>query len=241
MALVIDSAPIPSDYFGVLWALAGIKDAVVLEHGAAGTTFYNAVTFNSMNRQSTRGVHFTTGMDEDDVVMGREDKIVRAIEELDEQYRPRVISLAATAITSVIGLDLEGLRREMQPKVNARLLAFPGGGFAGDYTDGIKSVFRTLIDEVVHPTTDVRPRTVNLIGPTVDTFNHPSDFAEIERLLSLLGVDIHAVFTRGTDVERLERVSSAALNIVTRDIGLEAAELLERRFGTSGLDEKASR
>jgi light-independent protochlorophyllide reductase B subunit len=232
LALVVDSAPIPSDYFGVLWALSGIRDAVILEHGAAGTTFYNAVTFNAMNRQTTRGVHFTTGMDEDDVVMGREDKIVRALEELDRTYCPRVISLAATAITSVIGLDLEGVRRELQPTVNARLLAFPGGGFAGDYTTGIKSVFRTLVEEVVVPPSEIHPRSVNLIGPTADTFNHPSDYAEIERLLSLLGIDVHAVFTQGTNVASIESMSEAALNIVTRDLGLEAARLLEQRFGT---------
>lgn len=232
MALVIDSAPIPSDYFGVLWALAGIKDAMVLEHGAAGTTFFNAVTISAMNRQTTRGVHFTTGMDEDDVVMGREDKLVRALHELDERYSPRIISLAATAITSVIGLDLEGIRRELQPTVNAKLLAFPGGGFAGDYMTGIKNVFHTLIEEVVVPSPEIRPRTVNLIGPTADTFNHPSDYAEIERLLSLLGVEVHAVFTHGSDVAQLETMSAAALNIVTRDLGLEAAQLLQRRFGT---------
>jgi len=231
LALVFDSAPIPSDYFGVQWALAGIEDALILEHGAAGTAFYNAVTFNSMNRQTTRGVHFTTGMDEDDVVMGREDKIVSAIEELDERYHPPVISLASTAITSVIGLDLEGIRRELQPRVDARLLAFTGGGFAGDYTVGIKNVFRTLVDEIVRPAKP-RARTVNLIGPTVDTFNHPSDYAEIERLLSLVGVEVHAVFTRGTDVARLESAPAAALNIVTRDLGLEAAQLLQDRYGT---------
>lgn len=232
MALVIDSAPVPSDYFGVLWALAGINDAVILDHGAAGTAFYNAVTFNAMNRQTTRGVHFTTGMDEDDVVMGREDKIVRAVKELDDQYRPQIISLASTAITSVIGLDLDGIRRELQPEVNARLLAFSGGGFAGDYTVGIREVFRTLIDEVVAPVPETRGRAVNLIGPTVDTFNHPSDYAEIERLLALIGAEIHTVFTKGAEVARLASVPAAALNIVTRDIGLEAAQLLQERFGT---------
>jgi nitrogenase molybdenum-cofactor synthesis protein NifE len=232
MAIVMDSAPVPSDYFGVLWALAGIKNALILEHGATGTAFYNAVTFNVMNKQSPKGILFTTGLDEDDVVMGREEKIVRAVEELDGRYRPRIISLAATAVTSVIGLDLEGLRRELQPRVNAKLLAFSGGGFLGDYTVGIKEVFRTLVDEVVGEVPGKRARAVNLIGPTIDTFNHPSDYAEIKRLLGLVGVEVRTVFTQCTDVAHLESLSTAALNIVTRDIGLEAAQRLQQRFGT---------
>lgn len=232
MSLVMTSAPVPSDYFGVLWALAGIDDALILEHGATGTAFYNAVSFSIMNKQSPKGILFTTGLDEDDVVMGREDKIVQAVKELDEQYHPEIISLAATAVTSVIGLDLEGLIIELQPEVNAKLLAFSGGGFTGDYTLGIRDVFRTLADQVVMPSSKMIPRTVNLIGPTIDTFNHPSDFAEIKRLLELMDIRINTVFTQCTSVSQIRNLSSAALNIVTRDIGIETAESLQQRFGT---------
>ena len=231
MALVTNTAPIPSDYFGVTWALAGIKNALILEHGATGTAFYNAVSFGVMNKQSPKGVLFTTGLDEDDVVMGREEKIVKAVQEMDTRYHPEIISLTATAVTSVIGLDLDGLVMELQPRVNARLLAFSGGGFLGDYTVGIKAVFRTLVTEVVKAPAEKRERTVNLIGPTIDTFNHPSDYEEIKRLLGLLDVEVNTVFTQCTDVKALEDLSSAALNIVTRDIGLEAAKLLKDRFG----------
>lgn len=231
MRLIMTGAPVPSDYFGVLWALAGIKNALILEHGATGTAFYNAVSFSVMNKQSPKGILFTTGLDEDDVVMGREKKIVRAIKDMDAQYHPEIISLAATAVTSVIGLDLDGLITELQPQVNAKLVAFSGGGFLGDYTIGIREVFRTLVDEVVIEAPGKKVRTVNLIGPTIDVFNHPSDDAEIRRLLGLLGIDINTVFTQCTDVERIKHLSSAALNIVTRDIGIEAAEHLERRFG----------
>lgn len=231
MDLVLKSAPTPSDYFGVLWALAGVKNVLILEHGATGTAFYNAVSFGVMNKQSPKGIIFTTGLDEDDVVMGREDKIIHAAKELDELYRPEIISLVATAVTSVIGLDLYGLIEELQPEVKAKLLAFPGGGFRGDYTRGIKEVFRVLVNEVVTEPTERNSRSVNIIGPTIDSFNHPSDYAELKRLLALLNLEVNTVFTNDTDVDQIRNLPSAALNIVTRDIGLEAAELLEERFG----------
>lgn len=223
--------PVPSDYFGALWALAGIKNALILEHGATGTAFYNAVSFGAMNKQSPKGILFTTGLDEDDVVMGREEKIVRALGEMDARYRPELIALAATAVTSVIGLDLEGLIREVQPRINARLLAFTGGGFTGDYTAGIKDVFRRLVSEVAAEAPR-QPLTVNLIGPTIDSFNIVSDEAEIRRMLGLLGLKVNTVFTRSTEVAEIRHLSAAALNVVTRDIGIEAAEKLAHRFGT---------
>lgn len=232
MSVICNAAPIPSDYFGVLWALAGLDNSLILEHGATGTTFYTAVSFGVMNKQSPKGIIFSTGIDEDDVIMGREDRIVRAAKELDERYHPDVLSLAATAVTSVIGIDLHGLISELQPGIRARLLAFPGGGFRGDYTVGIREVFTVLIDSFVTAPTTKRAKTVNLIGPTIDSFNHPSDFAEIKRLLDLLGVEINTVFSQNTGIRQIRDLPAAALNIVTRDIGLAVAEQLQLRFGT---------
>jgi light-independent protochlorophyllide reductase B subunit len=229
--LVLDRNPVPSDYFGVLWALAGIKNALVLEHGATGTNFYNNTSFRVMNNQSPKGIIFSTGLDEDDVVMGREEKLFEAAGELDRAYHPDVISLVATAVTSVIGLDLHGIIQELQPRINAKLLAFPGGGFRGNYLQGIKEVFSVLADEVTEPAGRV-PCSVNIIGPTIDSFNIPSDSAELIRLLFLLGIRVNTVFTYNTSVHEIAGLSSAALNIVTRDIALDTAERLQERFGT---------
>ena len=128
-----------------------------------------------MNKQTPKGISFSTGLDEDDVVMGREEKIIEAARELDRLYRPEVISLVATAVTSVIGLDLDGIIEELQPQVNAKLLAFSGGGFRGDYTRGIKDVFCVLAHNIAAQSTMSDSRAVNIIGPTIDSFNIPSD------------------------------------------------------------------
>jgi nitrogenase molybdenum-cofactor synthesis protein NifE len=232
MALVLNSAPTPSDYFGVLWALAGIKNALVLEHGATGTNFYNIINFGVMNKQTPKGITFSTGLDEDDVVMGREEKIIKGAKELDRLYRPEMISLVATAVTSVIGLDLEGIIEELQPQINAKLLAFSGGGFRGDYTRGIKEVFSVLADNIAAESTMRDTRAVNIIGPTIDSFNIPSDCAELVRLLGLLNIKVNTVFTNNTSVNQINKLPSASLNIVTRDIALDAAEILKERFET---------
>ena len=258
--------PVPSDYFGVLWALSGIKDLLILEHGSTGTCNYNAFNYMIMNRQSPKGKLFTSGMDEDDVVMGRDEKIKEAIFELDRKYHPKVIALVATGVTSVIGLDLQGIIEEVQSTTEARLLSYPGGGFAGDYNLGIKEVFRSLVNNIAEETiaeetisentakesdigvknagkktvaegianrsAEANACTVNIIGPTIDSFNVVSDLAELERMLDLIGVRVNTVFTCNTSVNKIKNLASASLNLVTRDIGLEAAEILKERFGT---------
>jgi nitrogenase molybdenum-cofactor synthesis protein NifE len=223
--------PVPSDYFGVLWALSGIKDLLILEHGSTGTCNYNAFNYMIMNRQSPKGKLFSSGMDEDDVVMGRDEKIKEAIAELDCKYDPEVIALVATGVTSVIGLDLQGIIEEIQPATKSKLLSFSSGGFSGDYNQGIKEVFRSLVNNIVEEPKEIEPGTVNIIGPTIDSFNNVSDLAELERMLMLLGAQVNTVFTCQTDVRDIKNMASASLNLVTRDIGLEAAKMLKERYG----------
>jgi nitrogenase molybdenum-iron protein alpha/beta subunit len=184
-----------------------------------------------MNRQSPKGKLFSSGMDEDDVVMGRDEKVKEAIAELDGKYRPEVIALVATGVTSVIGLDLQGIIEEIQSATKSKLLSFTSGGFSGDYNQGIKEVFRSLVNNIVEEPGDIKPFTVNIIGPTIDSFNNVSDLAELERMLMLLGAQVNTVFTCQTDVCDIKNMASASLNLVTRDIGLEAAEMLKERYG----------
>jgi light-independent protochlorophyllide reductase B subunit len=226
-----DGFPVPSDYFGVLWALSGIDDLIILEHGSTGTCNYNAFNYMIMNRQSPKGKLFSSGMDEDDVVMGRDTKIKEAVAELDDEYTPKVIALVATGVTSVIGLDLQGIIEEIQPATNAQLISFSGGGFAGDYHAGIKEAFRSLTNNIIKEPKEGKPFKVNIIGPTIDSFNINSDLAEIKRMLGLIGAEVNTTFTFSTDVDGVENLACASLNLVTRDIGIESAEIMKERYG----------
>jgi len=226
-----NSFPVPSDYFGVLWALAGIKDAILVEHGTTGTVSYNVVNFDILNHQTPKGKLFSSGLDEDDVIMGCEDKLISAVKELDATYRPKLLPIVATGVTSVIGLDLDGIAEKLKKEVNAKLLVFSGGGFKGSYKDGIEEVFLRITKELVKAPEKKCSRTVNILGVSIDSFNHVSDLHELKRLLSLLDLRVNTVFTQNTDTEAIEQMSEASLNIVMLDSGIESAKLLEKRFG----------
>ncbi len=230
-----NSCPLPSDYFGTLWALAGIRDGIVVEHGAPGTMAYNAVNFRMFGPLEVHGRFFTSGLDEDDVIMGREDKLIAAVKEADRLYGPRLISLVATGVTSVIGLDLQGIAKELEGDVSAEILVFDGGGFRGDYRAGKEEVCLRAAERFVKEPAAIDKASVNILGVSADDFNHASDIAELKRLLNLQGLTVNTVFPLDTDVEFIGKMSRAGLNLVPYDTGLETARLLERRFGTPWL------
>lgn len=225
--------PQPPDYLGTLWALAGVRGVRVICHGTSGCTFYDFVGFRDVDPTRWPGPVFTTGLDESDIVTGGDAHLAEAVMEVDRRHRPGLIALVNTSVAALTGADPHALARQLQPQVRARLLAFSGGGMRGLYTQGAAEALAALAREWVEGPSDAPAGapTVNLIGPTYETFNAASDTAEVQRLLALLGVRVR-VITSDTDLESLGAAGAAHLNLVLRDVGLPAAQVLEQRCGT---------
>lgn len=226
--------PQPTDYLGALWALVGVRGARVICHGTSGCTFYDFVGYRELDPNRWVGPVFSTGLKETDVVNGGEERLAEAVLEVDRRYQPELIALLNVTVAALMGSDPHALARELQPRVKARLIAFSGGGMRGPYTHGAAEALATLARECV-AVPDAAPSgapTVNLIGPTFDTYNWASDAVELRRLLALLGVRVRCVMTADTSLEELREAGRAHLNLVLRDVGIPAAMALSERCGT---------
>lgn len=233
--------PQPTDYLGALWALAGVRGLHTISHGASGCTFYDFISFRQINPTRWAGPFFTTGLEDTEIVTGGEERLASTIMDVDRRYRPQVIALLNVTVAALMGSDPGAVARELEPQVNARLLTFSGGGMRGPYTMGAAEVLTALARELPEESAGgpsvatLRPPggapSVNLIGPTYESFNLASDIAEVRRLLSLLGVQVR-LMTADTDVNGWRAAGGAQLNLVLRDVGLPAAEVLAERFGT---------
>ncbi len=221
MKVITEGLPEATDYFGVIRTITGVKDCIIVEHGAPGTMTYTQLSFHAMNRESIHGRIFSSGVDENDIVMGSDVRLADAVRWVDKKFNPAAIAVVATAITAVIGLDIEGFCRKVQPEVSARLIPFASGGFRGTFFSGIEEGSRALIDTFMERK-GVRPRqnTVNILGPTGEAFNTASDIAEIRRMLDLMGITVRTVFPKGCATAEISAIPSAQLNLVTRDMML---------------------
>ncbi|BDG59293.1 nitrogenase component 1 [Caldinitratiruptor microaerophilus] len=227
--------PQPTDYLGTVWALAGVEGLRVIGHGASGCTFYDFIGLRDLQPAGWPPPLFSTGLEEAGVVLGGEERLAEAVRQVDRLDRPEVIALVNVTVGGLIGADPEAVARELQPHVGAKLLGFGGGGYRGPYTLGESEALAALAAEVVQRAPlggEEQGPLVNLIGATWEMFNWASDRAELERLLGLLGVRVGTVLAAGTSVAALRRAGGAHLNLVVRDVGLEAAEILRQRFGT---------
>lgn len=222
--------PSPSDRMAIIWSLMPIGDAVVLEYGPAGTTHFGAGLYSSLGIELNKSL-YTTHISEDDVIMGDVSRLESAILEIDKTYHPKIIFVVASAVIAVIGTDIAGVCQYMQEQVDARLISFEEGGFRGDYTYGLRSVYRMLANEVIQPAPK-KEKTYSILGASAGSYRVRSDVWEMKELMKeAFGWECH--FTMGLEcsVQDMETAGGACLNLVIRGEALEAADILENKCG----------
>lgn len=223
--------PTPSDRMAIIWSLMPIGRAVVLEYGPAGTTHFGGGLYSSLGLELGRSL-FTTHISEDDVIMGDVSRLENAILEIDEAYHPEMIFVVASAVVAVIGTDIAGVCRYMQDKVGARLISFEEGGFRGDYTYGLRSVYRMLARELVKPAPR-KEKCYNIIGASAGSFRIRSDVWEIQNLMrEAFGYECSCIMGLECDVEDIVSAGGAELNLVLRSEAVEAANMMRETCGT---------
>jgi light-independent protochlorophyllide reductase B subunit len=207
--------------FGAIKALATIKRCVVLVHGPKGCVYH--INYILGMRGDRPSEIYSTCLDEHDVIFGAEEKLKEAIEELDADLHPDLIAVLSCCVSSIIGEDIAAAVRAAT--TGARLVAIEAGGFEGDFRTGYSETLRRLVEEFVQGPCEAEERSVNLIG----LLRGGPDLRELVRILDLAGVRVNAALTADAAIADLERLGSAALNVVVCEpAGLEAAKLLER-------------
>lgn len=211
--------------FGAIKALATIKRCAVLVHGPKGCVYH--INYILGMRGDRPSEIYSTCLDEHDVIFGAEEKLKEAIEELDAKLRPDLIAVLSCCVSSIIGEDITAAVKAAS--TDARVVGIEAGGFEDDFRTGYSETLRRLVEEFVREPCEVEERSVNLIG----LLRGGPDLRELVRILDLIGVRVNAALTADATVEEIERLGSAALNIVVCEpAGKEAAEMLERVCGT---------
>ncbi|MDD1677714.1 MAG: nitrogenase component 1 [Methanomicrobiales archaeon] len=211
--------------FGAIKALGTLKRCAILVHGPKGCVYH--INYILGMRGDRPSQVYSTCLDEHDVIFGAEDRLREAIEELDTTGSYDLIAVLSCCASSIIGEDVTSVAREARTR--ARVIGIEAGGFEGDFRQGHSETLRSLVDELTVAHGSIVLRSVNLLG----VLRSGPDLRELVSLLGRMGVSIIAVLTAGASRFEIERMSSAALNVVLcESSGKEAAELLREKYGT---------
>ncbi|WP_129598257.1 nitrogenase component 1 [Anaerophilus nitritogenes] len=225
--------PTMSGRMGTLWTLASIRDAALIEYGCMGHMQYGRMFLNQAGI-SKRCKLYSTHIDETDISLGDTNRLNRAIAQIVERDKPKIIFLLPSSVPTVIGTDLMAICEELQPQYpNVRLLPFGYGGFDICGHGGVQEALLLLSKTLPKDIQKTQEPTFNIIGSCADLFRFHADAQEMIRIMKgAFGMKKLCVMTSDTCVKEIEDMGGAHINLVIRREGEPAAKQLKKRFKT---------
>ncbi len=228
---------------GVVAAFEGIQDACTLLNGPIGCKTHLGLTSNllgshvvSVEPVSFKDCYFgqprlpCTFIDEHDFVYGTEERLTHSLRLLDTKGY-RLIGIVNHSGAALIGDDVS--RIIQKTGTNARTMIVESSGFTGTYADGFKTGTIKILERLATKPKETRPKSVNIIGPTIFHYNWKNDVAELRQTLKTIGVEVISVICAGESIQNLERAGESALNLVIYEEYADSiARYLEKEFGT---------
>lgn len=177
-----------SQPLGASYAFLGMDRCMPVMHGSQGCTSFGLVLLVRHFREAIPLQ--TTAMNEATTIMGGYDNVEKGVLNIRERAHPALIAICSTGLTETKGDDVSGylaLLRERHPEVNDTALVYVSTpDYVGAFQDGWAKAVTALIDALVEPATQRRPRQVNVLPGCHLT---PGDIEEIREIIEAFSLE----------------------------------------------------
>jgi nitrogenase molybdenum-iron protein alpha/beta subunit len=214
---------------GALSVTTQVRGAVSIIHGPKGCAHHNFSLLHATGLDNDRVAVpdiVSSALSDSDIVFGGEDALFRTIRSVSRQDVP-VVFVLSTCIIGTIGDDVDQVcnRDYAVPVVHVPTAGFLGGSFH----DGVNNALMAVagLAEITRP-----GPCVNIIGEMNLEYEVEENYAEVVRLLTLLGLPVGIRFVHDLPPDDIPALGAAQLNILRDPSLLPVGEHLRKRFGT---------
>jgi len=222
-----------SDLSGVCSALYELGGLLVM-HDASGCNSTYA-THDEPRWYGSDSLIFISGLREYDAILGNDEKYISDVVEAAKETDPKFIAVFGSPIAAMTGTDFRGVARVIEKRSGIPTLHFDTSGMH-TYQAGMRQAFRALaerfVDEKNAPVKNTDAIKIDLLGLT------PLDFSVVGNVEALLdwcaaeGFDVISSWAMHTTLSDIARSAEADVNLVLSSTALDAAKVLQERFGT---------
>ena len=214
---------------GALSVVTQVTDGVTVVHGPGGCTHHNFSLLYATAIDNGRPVIpslVSTNLSETDVVFGGEEALGRVLERVMAK-RPGAVFVLSTCIVETIGDDIEKVCRARQgcPVIVVPTAGFLGGSFQAGVNNALLALAATA--GPADPGCEV-----NVIGEKNLEYEVEENYAEVSRLLLMLGLSVNLRFVRNIATREIGLLGAARLNVLRDPSLVPVGEYLRSRFGT---------
>ncbi|MDA8211583.1 MAG: hypothetical protein M0021_06870 [Clostridia bacterium] len=229
-------------FFVNLNTASQLNNVVFIAHGPEGCTAATRI-FSTDYYIQHHGQGFphlvSSGMTENQVIMGGEKSLRDTIIEVDREYQPSLIIVFTNCASGLAGDDVVSTTEQVQPQVKAKLLWIPSEGYASCWRG--KSIEASIprYVQLMEKPEKVLKDTVNILGMYRGRFSAKGnrrsgdqDTLELVRYVEALGLKVHRVLLGG-DYNYIRSAPQAAANILHfPTLGYPLALEMKKAFGT---------
>jgi light-independent protochlorophyllide reductase subunit B len=213
----------PSSFEGAMWAVQGIRDVRLIFHAPPGC--YMMQHMNAICNE-WHPDFYSTLLSYGNVMQGTEVQLEKVLEKVVAE-KPRAIIVVSSPVIEITGDDVEGIANKVGFDKTV-VIRPPIGASLAEGKDQALFALADLMDPLV----EKAEKTVNLIGPTYNTFNWRADVFELKRMLTAIGITVNAVIAADCTVSEIEKAPRAQLNVCVYpyDCGEGLARTMKERF-----------
>lgn len=228
----------PTWRMGILWTIAGIRNAAVLEFGSMGHLLYSD-RFLQEHMGSNRATLYSTHINEKTIAFGIGKELELAIYDIYHKQKPEVLFILPSVISLVTGMDVASYCEELQETFpQMKIIQFSSGGFEKTYSYGKREANYQVVKQLVEKEAvsmrkmEAEKISFNLIGLGIDVPSFKEDIKELKRILhGVFDAEINCVLMNDCSVKDIRNMNKAKMNLVLYEEGLKAAKLLEKEVG----------
>ena len=215
---------------GALSVTTQIRDAITVVHGPPGCTHHNFSLLHATSVENDRVVLpplISSGLSENEVIFGGEGALDRILDRAIS-CNPAAIFVLSTCIVETIGDDVAAV---CDAKAGVPVIMIPTAGFlGGSFQTGVNNALVALAG-MAEPSLGMNGG-VNIIGEKNLEYEVDENFAEVARLLSLLGLSVNTRFVHNLTYGQIDSVGAARLNVLRDPALIPVGEYLKEHFKT---------
>ena len=216
---------------GATIALVPIADAAHLVHGPIACWGNAWGSRNSLSSgPSLYRTAFTTDLSENDIVMGGEEKLFRAILEIARRYSPKALFVYLTCVPASTGEDIESVCKKASRETGLPVIPVMAPGFVGSKVLGTRVAGDTLLKHVIgtREPKETTPFDIALIGE----YNVSGELWDILPVFTKLGIRVLSKITGDGRFEEVATAHRAKLSVlICSNALINLAGGLEERYG----------
>lgn len=196
-------------------ALMSLEDSVFIAHSPQGCVGCTALAVDQYRvGQAHRGVKhmknpriIVSNLDQNNVIFGGESKLKKAVEEAVERYHPKLIFVFASCASGIIGDDIDAIAKDIQQDTDALVIPIHCEGFKSKIcASGFDAAFISINKYILkQERLEKKEGLINLFAPVSISY---ADQVEMERMLSLLGLNVNYIPFYST-LEKIKEIPAA--------------------------------